>query len=133
MKATEEQKTKAKERREHTRQLSKQIAAMTPEQQAELSSRTLICNTEGKPYSLHNQFLIMLQGGTSSTMVGGFHQWLKLGRCVRKGQHGYAIWFPTKGKEATDAICEEGKDTFFLLGTVFDVSQTEEIEKKIAA
>src|SRR5208282_4903090 len=83
-----------------------------------------------------------------ASMVGGFRQWLKLGRCVRKGQHGASIWVPAGARKADSPPAGAGEDahdagvagegsggsdrTRFVIGTVFDVSQTDEIQQPAA-
>lgn len=42
-------------------------------------------------YSPGNVLLILLQHETAET-VAGFQAWLKLGYCVRKGEHSIKIW-----------------------------------------
>lgn len=124
---TEEQKQATKERKEKFRLICKQLTAMTDEKRAELSAKCLFTNIKGHVLSLHNQYLIMLQGGTSSTILGGFQQWKKSGRIVKKGEHGYSIWFPSGNRKVMDENNEETEKPGFLVGTVFDVSQTKEI------
>lgn len=68
------------------------------------------------------------------TVVAGFRQWIKAGRCVCKGEHGLTIWVPVGGKKAV-RIEEQGSNesetqedgVSFVLGTVFDISQTREL------
>jgi antirestriction protein ArdC len=95
-------------------------------------------------YSLHNQMLIWWQR-PDATQVAGFKAWEKLGRTVRKGEKGIAIWVPFsraasaarvaaggssegKGREEEN---EQGETVqvagsrFFGIGYVFDVAQTE--------
>ena len=49
-----------------------------------------------------------------------------------KGEHGLSIWVPSKrkgnGVEADDENADEPEEIRFLVGTVFDVSQTAEKE-----
>lgn len=121
-KPTEAQKSRAAERRAKVRELLKKIAAMTPEQQADLTNGTIM-TVEHRPLSLRNQCLVAMQG-CRSTIVGGFQQWRRVGRIVRKGQHGFSIWIPSATKDE-----ETGKDDLrFFLGTVFGIDQTDEIE-----
>lgn len=65
----------------------------------------------------------------TATDVRGFHDWLKVGRCVRKGEHGARIWVPIM----RDAVSTHWQDAGRDLGkkasgmrpaTVFDISQT---------
>lgn len=44
-------------------------------------------------YSMNNQLLIALQK-PDATRVAGFGAWLKLGRCVRKGEKAIKIFAP---------------------------------------
>ena len=127
--ATPEQKRAAEERRKRFSALAKQVAAMTDEQRESLAARVVgIATVEGHGLSLHNVYMIALQR-PSATIVGGFRQWIKAGRAVRKGEHGMQIWVPTsKAKDAgTGRILDTADDVRFLVGTVFDVSQTDEI------
>ena len=130
---TAEQSARAQERREHFRKLVKQVATMSEEQKAHLTNRLgAVLTCEGHALSLHNTLLLLMQCPTVS-IAGGFHQWLKAGRAVKKGEHGYMIWFPrARGKETSEI--SEPKDNAeksqmkFLIGTVFDIAQTQEIE-----
>lgn len=124
---TKEQLAMAAEKRDRIRDIIKKISSMTAEERAVVASRLPLINTEGKQLSQHNAIMIAFQGGADCTIVGGFKQWLKQGRCVSAGQHGYSIWFPARGK---DEDGEESADTKFLLGTVFDISQTIELSAR---
>lgn len=133
---TDEQKAKAKERRELFRAMVKQVSEMSDEQKAHLTSRIgAVLTCEGRALSLHNTLLLLTQC-PSVSMVGGFKQWIKAGRAVKKGEHGHMLWFPrAKGKESAEAPAEpaagkdsEKPDRMFLIGTVFDISQTQEIQ-----
>jgi antirestriction factor ArdC-like protein len=77
------------------------------------------------------------------SLVGGFQQWRKTGRMVRRGEHGMMIWIPRKGKKSDESgTAEPEGDVFslvdaaegtevstnkFFIGTVFDIAQTEPI------
>ena len=123
-------------RRDAMRRLIKQVSVMTPEQKAAVAARLPIVNTEGHALSLFNICFICLQNGreTLPTIVGGFKQWLKQGRCVRKGEHGMSIWFPVRQSPETQAHENEPEAkeiiSSFMLGTVFDISQTTELVKE---
>jgi antirestriction protein ArdC len=80
-------------------------------------------------YSLHNTLLIAQEAGRRGfvpTHVAGFKAWLRLGRCVRKGELGIPILAPVRVKDRDDDGEETG-DTrlFFRTVHVWDVSQTE--------
>jgi hypothetical protein len=79
--------------------------------------------------------LVLTQFPTAS-MVGGFRQWQAHGRRVRKGERGLMIWVPTSARydgeaapvpQPADAAPGEGEGrrSGFVMGTVFDISQTE--------
>lgn len=133
---TEEQKQKSEARRAKFRALAKQIGAMTDEARTVLASRMgALVTVEGRAISLKNTCLIAIQK-PDATLIGGFRQWLKAGRCVRKGETGLMIWIPA-GKRDRDtdtapaADAQAGEDSegpSFIVGTVFDVSQTIELE-----
>lgn len=84
-------------------------------------------------YSEKNRQLIYLQN-EDATECAGFQQWKKSGRQVMKGQRGIKIFAPTKftvkdesGKPEKDDNGEDKKKDGFIMVTVFDISQTEEI------
>src|SRR4029453_14698039 len=92
-----------------------------------------VVTCEGRALSPFNTCLVLNQLPTAS-MVGGFRQWKDKGRCVKKGEHGLAIWIPTgkgeKGEENApppegEGIDDAPKRAGFIMGTVFDVIQTE--------
>ena len=80
-------------------------------------------------YSAGNCMLLALQchqRGIVPQRIAGFRAWLKLGRCVRKGEAALRILAPVTVKQRD----ERGEDTderrmFFKTAFVFDVSQTE--------
>jgi antirestriction protein ArdC len=129
---TAEMKAKAEARRERFRELAKIVSDMTDDERAALVARVgTIVTCEGRPLSVHNSCLLLTQLPNVS-VVGGFRQWLTAGRAVRKGEHGLMLWVPTgKGKAgepeptADDTGDEKGKRSGFIMGTVFDISQTE--------
>ena len=124
--ATPEQRAQAEERRNRFRALARQIASMSPEARAELAARINPVTVEGRPLSVYNACLLASQLA-AVTLVGGFRQWRRAGRHVRKGEHGLALWIPRAApKEAPEADGEaEPGEVRFLIGTVFDVSQTD--------
>jgi antirestriction protein ArdC len=78
-------------------------------------------------YSLGNVLLIALQK-PKATRVAGFHTWLKLGRHVRKGEHGIRILAPCVVRPAADQEKDASKTPspiFYKAVSVFDISQTE--------
>lgn len=57
--------------------------------------------------------------------VGGFHDWLKCGRVVMKGQHGYRILAPL-GVSRKDRGGDTEETKRFKVVYVFELSQTAE-------
>ena len=124
---TPEQKQATDAKRAAFRALAKRVSQMTPEQRAALSRKVNPVSIEGHEYSITNTMLLILQCPTG-TIFGGFRQWIRGGRCVRKGQHGAIIWIPTGTSKETDEPSEteiENGGPRFLLATVFDIGQTE--------
>ncbi|MBR0457292.1 MAG: hypothetical protein IJJ01_11570 [Firmicutes bacterium] len=78
-------------------------------------------------YSLNNTILITMQRPDAS-YVGGYAMWKKLGRSVKKGEHGIRILAPYKYKvevEDSDGDKQIIEKTGFKPAYVFDYSQTE--------
>ena len=80
-------------------------------------------------YSFNNALLIALQR-PDATRVAGFHAWRKLGRFVKKGEHGIAIFAPMshrKNRDERQPATTEGEEAVFgfRIAYVFDVEQTE--------
>jgi hypothetical protein len=82
-------------------------------------------------YSFNNQLLIALQR-PDATYVAGFRAFLKLNRCVRKGERGLRIFAPmsvlTTPDHDSGPSAENGEPqrrTVFRAVPVFDVSQTD--------
>lgn len=121
---TEAQKEKAEERRQILRELWKKVAEMSEEQKQEFVNKTgNIVTCDGHPLSKGNTILLAYQA-EAITVVGGFQQWKKHNRQVSKGQRALGIWIPKLSKD------DENKDpSYFIFGSVFDISQTEEITK----
>lgn len=134
---TAEQEAKRDARRERFSQLAKQIGGMTEEQRATMAARMAgVATIEGRVLSVHNACLLWCQYPTA-TMVGGFQQWRTAGRQVRKGEHGLMIWAPIRRNESEAKIELDGTApataevsggrSSFIMVTVFDVSQTDEV------
>ena len=81
-------------------------------------------------YSWGNTLLIAAQR-PDATRVAGFHSWLRLGRHVRKGEHGIAILAPVVPRlrvvdgDSGDERWVAGRPHAFRVTHVFDVSQTD--------
>jgi hypothetical protein len=138
---TAEQKAKAAERRDRFRALAKAVAEMTDAERAALVDRCgAVVTIEGHPLSFFNNCLVLSQNPGAS-VVGGFAQWLRAGRAVRKGERGLGIWVPVGKSKGDDALAAgageqtadaDGNDGAgrprFIMGTVFDIAQTDEVE-----
>lgn len=123
-------------RREKFRAMVKQIGKMSEAERLAIVPKVgaILTADGGSIGGLTNTMLLLMQlPGVS--MVGGFRQWLKHGRAVKKGEHGAMIWVPI-GKGKQDSVMAETppgdgqgeSETRFIIGTVFDISQTQEIE-----
>lgn len=115
-------------RRARFRELCKKIDAMSETERAALAAKMLVTTIEGHTLSMYNQMLVASQR-PDVTLVDGYRQWSKAGRFVRKGEHGMMIWCTTSRKAGPEEKSEgaEGEEAKpgFIMGTVFDVSQTE--------
>jgi hypothetical protein len=121
-KLTPEQEAERAERKARQKELAREISAMS------FSDRVRLCpggikTIEGRTLSPFNSAFVLKQN-SEATVVGGFHQWRAVGRMVRKGQHGLAIWVPIGNRNDDGEVTER---TGFVGGTVFDISQTDEI------
>ena len=81
-------------------------------------------------YSLQNTLLLAHQcaeRGITPQHVGGFRAWLKLGRCVRKGESALWVMAPMAIKRRNEEAEEpdEERRVFFRSVPVFELSQTE--------
>lgn len=137
-KLTAEQETKRVERLARQKELFARLAKMNAVDRAKLASQMPVVTCNGRMLSTANMCLVAMQFPVA-TVVGGFRQWLSKGRCVRKGEHGMVIRVPA-GKRAANGADEQGAaatedavaSVYFIAGTVFDVSQTEELNCEIA-
>lgn len=117
-------------RRTAFREIARKVGAMGPQEREALAARVALRTVEGHALSVHNSCLIWSQR-PSATVVAGFRQWKRAGRVVQKGEKGLALWVPV-GQRADDPNREPGEVSSadqqpgFIMGTVFDVSQTAE-------
>ncbi len=124
------------ERRQSLIAMNRKISAMTPaERDALTASIGAILTCEGRALSPRNSMLVWMQIPAAS-LVGGFHQWQKVGRCVMKDQHGAQALVPL-GRKVQDASGEvsttdDGEGMHFTTTTYFDVTQTETMEDAAA-
>jgi hypothetical protein len=133
--ATTEQKEAAAARRAGIKQLCAIVKALPVEKRVLLAASYGIRNPEGRELSPFNQCLLVHQN-SSVSIVGGFQQWKKLGRSVKKGERALAIWVPcgkqAEGASDAGANPDTTEDRFFILGNVFDITQTETEDEKAA-
>ena len=99
--------------------------------------RWVLARSMFRRYSAHNCMLIALDfhlRGIEPEPVAGFRTWLKLGRCVRKGEHGIRIAArvtPKKTDQSSDSQDEQTKEereqrpVRFTAVVVFGLSQTD--------
>jgi antirestriction protein ArdC len=122
--ATPAQKQAAAARRDAIATLAKKAAALPTEERAAMLAGE-VRTIEGHALSPKNQILLIMQR-PSVSFVGGFQQWKKAGRQVRKGEKSLALWIPIAGKKADE---ESGEDSrpLFRLASVFDITQTDAI------
>ena len=131
---TAEQKQAMAERRDRFKALVKKVTAMTPdERKALVATTTGIITVDRHTLSPVNSILIMMQN-PQATIVGGYKQWMKNGRTVRKGEHGFSIWIPLNKSAAPtgDGATDQPDELQFRGGTVFDITQTKELDQATA-
>ncbi len=111
-------------KKQKVRELRKYLTGLNVVQRQEIADKYGIVTIEGHRLSIVNMCLLVFQC-PGVTIVGGYRQWLRAGRQVRKGEHGHIIWFPA-GKRDQEGDIDEV--TFYALTTVFDISQTDPVE-----
>ena len=114
--------------------LAKQVRAMSEDEKNAFIDRLggLVVTCEGHTLTPYNTIFLLYQvGKVNITMIGGFKQWQKVGRRVRKGQHAIGHIYVPMGAKKLDDDSDEGEpeEIRFRLVPVFDVSQTDEINK----
>jgi hypothetical protein len=110
------------EKKQKIADLRKRLSGITEIEKSRLISKGTVTTIEGHVLSVRNTMLCYFQFA-NPTVVGGFQQWRKAGRTVRKGEHGMAIFTPchTKSDDGSD-------ETYFITSTVFDITQTDTID-----
>ena len=124
-----------RQRQEKVRELARKLGKLNAIERAEILRRIgKVVNIEGHVMSDWNTIFMWYQRNElgALSVVGGFQQWKKAGRIVKKGEKGMWMLFPMfitrkteSGEDAIDPQTGE-KDilTRFRVGTVFDISQT---------
>ncbi len=107
--------------------IRKKLSEMPEEQRSALAEKFGIVTVEGHPLTAHNQCFLVAQSEINFTIVGGYQQWKKAGRIVRKGEHGFYIFVPSKQKDdpPDNSEIQIEDDVRFYTAVVFDISQTE--------
>ena len=120
------------DRKQKLVELAKHIRAMSEDEREGMLQRFgAVFTAEGRPLSLYNSCFVLSQTKKATPQVGGFRQWQKAGRIVRKGQHACAmIYVPCMGKKSKEekAKDESNDPAYFRLVPVFSVDQTDLIE-----
>jgi antirestriction factor ArdC-like protein len=130
---TPEEQTAWEARRAQMQAVTKQLAALSDEERAAMAQRIgVILTCEARALSPWNCCMLAFQR-PDATVVGGFQQWKRVGRKVKKGERGSYIWIPL-GTRETDgagqpqtAMPDERR---FKMVAVFDLSQTEAMEEE---
>lgn len=114
-------------RRDNFKRIARIVANLTQQERENMiCAKHGVCTIEGRSLSCNNMCLCLFQN-PACTVVGGFQQWKVAGRQVRKGEHGSMIWVPCFRKNEAGEQ-EEGSPPGFIIGTVFDISQTDAID-----
>ena len=129
-----EKQHKRLEKKEKIIQIRKTLSQMSEEQQIAIAEKFGIMTVEGHPLTPYNQCFLVTQSEINFTIVGGFVQWKRAGKVVRKGQHGFLILVPSvpKNEDNLNNYLSDD-DIHFYSATVFDISQTVDIAKSEAA
>jgi hypothetical protein len=134
MLSEEQKQQKRQEKKEKIIRIRKTLSEMTEEQRQAIAEKFGIVTVEGHLLTPHNQCFLVAQSEINFTVVGGFQQWKKVGRIVRKGEHGFLILVPSKTNEDENSeMVSDDEDVKFFSATVFDISQTEVMQKSEAA
>ena len=134
MLSEERKQLKRQEKKVKIIRIRKTLSEMSEKQRQEIADKFGIVTVEGHLLTPHNQCFLVAQSEINFTVVGGFQQWKKAGRIVRKGEHGFLIMVPSKSQhdEKSEIVSDE-EDVRFFSATVFDISQTEVMAKSEAA
>jgi hypothetical protein len=117
------------EKKQKIRAIFQSVKDLTPEQKEQLLMRLIIKNPEGHFLSGNNCLLLdrqaaMYNPNIDFSVVGGFKQWMKHNRKVKKGESGFYIAIPSKKENEKN---ENNDEVFFFFKAVFDISQTEPV------
>lgn len=131
---SQEQKEKFRqEKKEKIIRIHKTLSEMSEEQRNAIAEKYGIVTVEGHLLTQHNQCFLVAQSEINFTIVAGYQQWKKSGRVVKKGEHGFLIFVPSKTKnDHEEELINDEENVHFFAATVFDISQTEVIQIKEA-
>ncbi|MEW6702692.1 MAG: ArdC-like ssDNA-binding domain-containing protein [Bacteroidota bacterium] len=132
---SQEQKQQMKQdKKEKIIRIRKTLSEMSEEQRQAIADKFGIVTVEGHLLTVHNQCFLVAQSEINFTVVGGFQQWKRVGRIVRRGEHGFLILVPSKtNQEQNSEIISDDEVVKFFSATVFDISQTEVMAKSEVA
>lgn len=141
MPSTDEKLLKKFEKKERIIKIRKSLSELSEEQRQAIADKFGVITVEGHLLTPYNQCFLVAQSEINFTVVGGFQQWKKAGRVVRKGEHGFLIFVPSKTKQElvspqggdNSEMISDDEDVHFFTATVIDISQTEAIAKSEAA
>lgn len=108
----------------HTEILQRLDTAVGAIQDSETFRRYLDAQARFPSYSFRNTLLI-LQQRPNATQVAGYTAWQRLGRQVRRGEHGITILVPHVRRGKSEDSEQERRLTGFGIAQVFDVAQTD--------
>jgi len=115
--------------------LRKMLSQMSDDQRQALAEKFGIVTVEGHSLTPYNQCFLVAQAPINFTIIGGFQQWRKSGRMVKKGEHGFLILVPSVPAKVQDVdnyiLSNDDDDIKFFAGTVFDITQTEPLNKEL--
>ncbi len=112
------------ERKAKVKQLREQLKNLTQEQRNQFIKRGMISTIDGHVLSPGNTILCYFQSQDAPTVVGGYQQWKRAQRQVKRGEHGMIIWFPVGDKDEEENIITVDR---YYIATVFDITQTETV------
>jgi hypothetical protein len=125
------------EKKARLKQIREKLKSLSDQEKKQLLDNGLIATIDGKILSTHNTMMCYLQtpgifsgNATLPTVVGGFKQWKNAGRYIVKGQHGMTIFFPVGPKVETENGEKLVEAEHFYTASVFDITQTENMEVK---
>lgn len=119
------------ERKQRIQEVQKKLFALSEAERQELAAKLGIVTIEGRRLSGYNMMFLWFQN-PDCTIVGGYQQWKRAGRQVKKGEYGMSIYIPI-GKKDDDGNITGDEDIRFWFATVFDISQTEKVEEEVEA